>query len=213
MSNEGSFGRFPAVNIAWMVINILWYLGIVGLALFAIIAVIALAGGTDVTFEFPLNATTDASSLPYYLDLMHDSDGPKIVRFDKAVLHGSLKDFDFDIRLLIFLILSFGIAAFLLIVFNLKNFIASVRDGQPFILKNPRRLSIIAYVLILVGPIVGILQYILSGALIPHKPPAVELGASFDLHLITVVIGLIIMVIASVFEAGVRLQQDRDLTI
>jgi hypothetical protein len=41
----------------------------------------------------------------------------------------------------------------------------------------------------------------------------ISVRPALDLHLIAVVLGLVILVIAYAFEIGVRLQRDQDLTV
>ena len=198
---------YSPVRFASGVIRILWYLGLLGAVLFVLIAAAALTGIPDVAFEVPLNATAEIRSLSQATTL-------SITGYETPVIRGSFGDFPIATRLLICLILVVGVAAFLGTVYHLRKLIESVSQKRPIDSINPRRLRIIAYIVMVVGPLMGILQYLLSLNLLDKiGSGAAILRPNLDLHLITVILGLLILVIAAVFQAGLLLRKEADLTI
>jgi uncharacterized membrane protein len=101
---------------------------------------------------------------------------------------------------------------FLWIIYNLKKLLKTVDQGNPFEKDNPGRIRRIAY-----GVYVLIPLQIFSKLIMIGFSEAAKTGNFVDLLLrdlmMPVFLGTAILVIARVFETGVRLQQDQSLTI
>lgn len=92
--------------------------------------------------------------------------------------------------------------------------VRSVIKGDPFNDENPRRLKILGCFLTLAGPIEGLIGYTFT------KPYAARMiiegakvSAYLDLHLRTVFSGLLILALAWVFESGIKMRKEQELTI
>ena len=107
-----------------------------------------------------------------------------------------------------------------LLLYQLRALMRAVKAGHPFDPLNPQRIRRIAYVIIAVGPVKDILAFLQIASSFNAVHDAVTRalpGASVGYHVRfswePVVIGLIILAIAHAFDAGVRLQDDQDLTV
>lgn len=103
---------------------------------------------------------------------------------------------------------------------QLRMLVRTVSRGAPFDPANPARIRRIGWIVLAYGPLSGLLGFVESVALLTDVSaavkrafPAASVGVSLNLNLATVVVGLIILAIAEAFEAGVRLQQEQDLTV
>jgi hypothetical protein len=109
-------------------------------------------------------------------------------------------------------------AIFLWTCQQLRQLLRAVKRGHPFDPLNPKRICRIAWVVIAIGPVRDARQFIAavsaiqSGA-IRQALPGASVGYALRFSWETVVIGLVMLAIAYAFEAGVRLQNDQDLTI
>ncbi len=101
---------------------------------------------------------------------------------------------------------------FLWIIYHLRKIITTVEQGNPFEKENPSWIRRIAY-----GVFVWMPLQIFSKIMLKGLSEAVRADNFFDLLLrdfmMPVFLGTAILVIARVFETGVRLQQDQSLTI
>lgn len=108
-------------------------------------------------------------------------------------------------------LLSLGL---LWIVQQVRQFLRSVRKGTPFIPENARILRRIGYVVTLGGPIIGILTFIYGMAYQSMVDfPGADVTVPMNVYPFVMFLGLVILVIAQVFDYGVKLQAEQDLTV
>jgi hypothetical protein len=113
--------------------------------------------------------------------------------------------------------LSFALTMLAIVWFGvsqLRKVISSLRDEQPFAAANAARIRRIAYA-VLAGELLRAAFTIGSNIYIARY--FVADGMSFDVRLnmsiTTIVAGLIIFVLAEVFRAGARLEEEQSLTV
>jgi hypothetical protein len=111
-------------------------------------------------------------------------------------------------------------SVFLWTLHQLRGLMRTVRQGHPFDPLNSKRIRRIAYVIIASGPLYDLAQWFELAAtfnrvvaVMKHTLPAASVGYHVRVSWEPVVIGLIILAIAHAFDAGVRLQNDQDLTV
>jgi len=206
-----------------------WYGGIVLAAIAVLVQVVALLPGTRPTLHQMMMLRTPAT-----IRL------PVDVRYDPVLMQVALSQPSFDAFALVghsdviidagdetaaggvisIIWLLIAAAAILWVVKQLRLLIKSVRNGNPFDSQNPRRIRRIAFAVMASGPILGLLEFLrMIGAfnevarLVKEVLPGARAGYEVDLHPETIVVGLIILAIAYAFEAGVRLQNDQNLTV
>jgi hypothetical protein len=87
-----------------------------------------------------------------------------------------------------------------------------VRDGDPFVAANVRRLRIIGFILAVGVPVIGYVTQLIDGALAAGSTVG-ELGQSYTLSGNGPLAGLGVFVLAEVFAHGVRLREDVEGTV
>ena len=106
------------------------------------------------------------------------------------------------------------VAGYLFVVFQLRRVLRNVRQGQPFARDNARRLRIIGYMTLISGPAYGLLAHI-YGRVHQYQLdiPDATINVPIDVYPFAIFAGLIVLVIAQVFDYGARLQSEQDLTV
>ena len=105
-----------------------------------------------------------------------------------------------------------------LIAYLLRGLVRSAFAGRPFTFDNVRRLRLIGLCALIYGPLNMLGKWIqLSNAITHHNLQlnSVDLVARLgvDSAGTAIFLGLLIFVLAQVFDIGVRLQTDNDLTV
>ena len=131
-------------------------------------------------------------------------------------LRGSLK---FPIRrgpffLANAVLLVLAMAFFLWIAGQLRAVVRTVRDGKPFIALNATRMRRIGWGLIIGELTTAIVVFGESAYAMQHfSIEGLRLSARPDFSVFAIVQGMIVLVIAEVFRAGTRLEEDQSLTV
>ena len=96
----------------------------------------------------------------------------------------------------------------------MRLFLRSVRRGSPFSRENPKILRGIGYTVAAGGPVVGTVNHI-YGMVFIHSVdfPGAAVAVTMNVYPFVMFLGLIILVIAQVFDYGVKLQTEQDLTV
>lgn len=109
----------------------------------------------------------------------------------------------------------FASGFFLWIVYHLRLLMKTIKAGDPFNPANPVRIRRIGYSVIIWAPL-RLMSFGLKGVLIyqgSHLSFPALMPLSCMLALELVFFGLGILVIAQIFERGLQLQQEQDLTV
>ena len=110
------------------------------------------------------------------------------------------------------LILVMGVALWL--TTELQRVLRTVRDGKPFAASNATRVRRIAWVLIAGEFVRATIVYLENSYAATHfTAEGLRFTARPDLSVAVIIEGLIILVIAEVFRAGTRLDEDQSLTV
>jgi len=110
------------------------------------------------------------------------------------------------------LILVMGVALWL--TTELQRVLRTVRDGKPFAASNATRVRRIAWVLIAGEFVRATIVYLENSYAATHfTAEGLRFTARPDLSVAAIIQGLIILVIAEVFRAGTRLDEDQSLTV
>jgi hypothetical protein len=97
---------------------------------------------------------------------------------------------------------------------QLRAVFRTLRDGQPFVPANVIRIRRIGLVVIIGELARSALVYASNSYAMTHfSATGLQFDAPPDLHIFTIIHGLIILAIAEVFRAGTRLYEDQSLTI
>jgi hypothetical protein len=139
-----------------------------------------------------------------------------IERADIQGLHGSLR---FPLQrgrvfLVNSLVLILVLAAALWLTTELQRVLRTVRDGKPFAPSNATRVRRIAWVLIAGEFGRATIVYLENSYAAAHfTAEGFRFTVRPDLSVAAIIEGLIILVIAEVFRAGTRLDEDQSLTV
>ena len=95
---------------------------------------------------------------------------------------------------------------------QLRRFLRSIRQGQPFIAANAQRLRSLAWLIQVGGAAYGGL-YLLIGALVRQEIPEFNFRLPLNVPLIALFFSMVIFIIAEVFRIGVQMQEEQDLTV
>ena len=97
---------------------------------------------------------------------------------------------------------------------QLQAVFRTVRDGQPFVAENATRIRSIAFIVIFGELARTALVFAANRYAAMHfSATGLRFDAQLDLDVFAIIHGLIILVIAEVFRAGTRLDEDQSLTI
>ena len=103
----------------------------------------------------------------------------------------------------------------LLIIFHLRKIFLTIADGDPFSMDNSKRIRVIGWAVIAASAIKALLSFLLGlyfTTLIDL--PGLDLAANIGLQdFAGVFVGIIILILAEVFQHGARLQEESNLTV
>ena len=97
---------------------------------------------------------------------------------------------------------------------NLRAVFRTLRDGRPFVRANATRIRTIAW-LFIIGELARAAMVFFQNyyAMTHFSADGLRFDAPLDLNFTAIVDGLIILVIAEVFRAGTRLDEEQSLTV
>lgn len=107
----------------------------------------------------------------------------------------------------------------LMIVVHLLRFLETLKDGSPFIRENVLRMkyigwSVIAFTILRIIMLAGALYYMHSEVHVNGGSLALPAGEVAEgLHLELTLAGFIILIIAQIFDEGVKIKQEQELTV
>jgi len=112
------------------------------------------------------------------------------------------------------LLLILGIGVGLWLCTELQRVLRTVRDGRPFASSNATRVRRIAWIVIIGEFVRATIVYLENSYAAAHfTAEGLRFTARADFSVAAIVEGLIILVIAEVFRAGTRLDEDQSLTV
>jgi cytochrome b561 len=106
--------------------------------------------------------------------------------------------------------LTIGILVWLLV--HIYRLIRSISKNEPFAVENPRRVKRIAYGVLFLA-LVGLLSTVLDYLLVPAAQLKLLLYNLMGVPMWAAFLGLAFLVIARVFEEGLRLNETEKFTI
>jgi hypothetical protein len=106
------------------------------------------------------------------------------------------------------------LAFILWVLGQLRAVFRTLRDGQPFVSANATRIRRIAWAVIVGELVRSALAYFGSRYAMTHfSANGLHFNARLGLNIFAIICGLIILVIAEVFRAGTRLDEEQSLTV
>lgn len=201
-----------SVGFVWKLLQLFWYLG--WLAAILLFGLLVMINFTDFRIKYvhlPVEVSYENIDGQQVASPLTSPSSVAVVGFSDLVVEADLMADYMGVMLLIPSLLMVG---YLMIVFHLRRFLQTVREGNPFVPENPKRLRLIGWLVTLGAPVMGLLTHI-YGRVFVHfvKIPGATLEVTKDIYPFVIIPGLIILVIAHVFEIGVKIQEEQNLTI
>ncbi len=107
-----------------------------------------------------------------------------------------------------------GTFAVLFVVYIVRQIIVTVMEGQPFAAANVRRMRWIGLILMVGALAVPMIEYSVARLVLGQvTTEGIVLSPPFDLNFGVILVGLLLLILATVFEYGSRLESDQSLTI
>lgn len=206
-----AMGKRSVSSFLALLINLAWYLAAVTLALMLVVSAVPLFMDLSHTeLGIPVSFSVDTSTL-------HIT-APGVGKADIRDAHGSgtlrFPPPSGVVATTTALLAAAGLIIGLWVLTQLRDVFRTLRDGHPFVAANATRIRWIGYA-VLIGALVDSLAT--YGANAYARSHFAADGLRFDawprLDMYAIICGLIILVIAEVFRAGTRLDEDQSLTI
>jgi hypothetical protein len=206
-----ALGKRSVSSFLALLINVAWYLAAISLGLMLVLSAVPLF--TDLSHTevgLPVSFSVDTASFHII--------APGAVAADIRDAHGSgTLRFPPPSGVMLTttaLLAAAGLAIGLWVLTQLRDVFRTLRDGHPFVAANATRIRWIGYAVIIGAIVDSLATY---GANAYARSHFAADGLRFDawprLDMYAIICGLIILVIAEVFRAGARLDEDQSLTI
>jgi hypothetical protein len=206
------------VRVTKLLLDVIFFLGCagaVGIALWLAVSPLVMRDGRAGDATIPV-AVGEGLVYPT-IDVVLDRAAASTVQ--RAVLvnaRGELRiqTTDWSLQFLpnVGMLLALGVALF--IVHLLRLMLRTVSAGEPFAEANARRLRTIGFLLLVVGIVGPVLEYLVSSACLSRIPVSgLAVTAPLDARTDVILGGLLLLVLSAVFARGAELERDRSLTI
>ena len=198
------------------VVGAFWYLTILWIFLVFCFWLAVMLGWKptqgDVLYCIPISVKNIEFAEPPSSDTGKQLSLVKIMGYRDIVIADTLDRTNVSVTAILF-VLPASTAIFL-IFWQLRLFLRSVKEGRPFDRENPRRIRRIGYLVTVLGPLDSLMDLVLGWLYLPRiSLPDSSLNVNPDLHPDLIFLGFIILLIAQIFDEGVKMQDEQDLTV
>jgi len=212
--------RVPiSARIAKLWIDISLVVGLAGFSLVALWLVLSplVMAGPDSTADVAIPVAIGARSIKPVVVLQQAGAASSQVANPRIVDgRGELRfeTTSWSVQFFTNLVRLFGIAAVLYLLYLVRHTLHSALAGRPFAVDCIGRVRIIGLSLIALGFAIPVIEYFVALQVLARLDLAgLEVSPPFDVRQETVIAGLLILVLASIFSYGARLESDQSLTI
>ncbi|NOY88336.1 MAG: DUF2975 domain-containing protein [FCB group bacterium] len=211
MTETNDIGKLPSIKAISIVISWFYYLGWVAFGLITILFTVLYITDNNVKFiNLPISISYEENLDKIPPDFLNSDSKYQVVGVEKIKLHTN-NEGGFSFTLIMPVLLISGL---LWILYIIRKFIRTVKEGHPFSRDNPRRIRMIGFIVMISSPVIAAVQYIYAYQYIYMLDfPHAEIRVEPDISLMTIFLGLILFVIGHVYELGVKLKEENDLTI
>jgi hypothetical protein len=190
------------------IVNLIWWLEWLGGAYCIIMGTMAACIRKAYVFIIPINYDPITIRQIYTIQ----KNGPV------GILNSTNGNLAFGIRAnlqnIVMLLVAFCVlfGAILIITYQLKKILHSLKQHEPFQQKNIVRLKTIAFVLIGYSLLQWVFVIVVTQILVsPFRFPHMDLTYGFNYN--CVLMGVILLVVQEIFKSGMLLEEDKQLTI
>jgi hypothetical protein len=216
-----AMGKGSIASFLTVLLNVAWGVVALGLALTTVLLVLSpfvrgpmevdaslLVVGSNMTI--PVSFSVDARTHRVRAPTLGIEDAE--IRDARGSLRFPARRGAFFVGNMILLIFMFALA--LWVIGQLRDVFRTLRAGQPFVPDNARRIRWIGYGVI-VGELARSSMVFFENyyAMTHFSADGLRFDVRPDVNVFAIICGLIILVIAEVFRAGTRLDEDQSLTV
>jgi hypothetical protein len=207
-----TIGKSSLSSVLKVVVDVVWYLSIAGLALAVVLAALSVVrrGNVPGHLNVPVLFTVDPGS--YHISAP-----------DYGITGAELTDVSGDLhfrspggQLLLFFAayIAVGLAIVMVVLYQLRTILATLAAGSPFVAANASRIRFIGWVVI-IGEVVQAFVDFMGQMIVKatFEATGVTFGWSFHMSFQTLFWGFVILAVAEVFRLGVELREDQSLTV
>jgi hypothetical protein len=205
--------KSPVASFLAGLVTLFWYLAMVGLALSVLMLLVSPFIGTrdlKVDVKIPVALSLNATTHP-------------VIAGTPDVTDGKLEDLRGSIRFVPLkrgfvaasaVVLAVVISLVMWVLHQLRAVFRTLKDGQPFVPENAVRLRKIGWAVIIGETLRAALALLQNAYAANHfSVSSLTFVVRPDYNALTVIGGFIILVIAEVFRAGTRLDEEQSLTV
>jgi hypothetical protein len=215
MKNSKPKSVIPFIKV---ILNIMWYMGIIVTIIFLLISILFYTGvfkdDNKGKFKFTVE---DISSILIMDCKTKDVIKSKDPAFTDAIIN-PVDSLTFNtndphfILFFIFLALTYFTINFL-ILFHLRKIFSELPANSPFTYQNYKSIRFIAFLTIVSACGLQILKTVVSFFLSAKYAIEVKLNIGTPSILTFLILGLIILAISEIFNHGIKLKEEQDLTV
>ena len=214
-------GKRSLVSLVTVVLNIAWGLCALGLALTVLLFVLVPVVKEPLEVDASWLIVGTRMTVP--VSFAVDPDGPHVAAPSLGIADAQLRDLrgrltfpttpgPFLVGNAILLLIVFSLA--LWVTGNLKAVFRTLREGQPFVAVNASRIRAVAYGVVLIEVARSAITWFENYyVMVNFSAQGLRFSAAPELNVFAIILGLIILAIAEVFDDGSRLHEDHSLTI
>ena len=212
MSELANLKDSKALKICYFFTNLSYYLSLVCfVGVMLLLAVDGITGAKVIKYmHLPVEVTYEDIGRTLPLEQIKSDDIMPVVGFQNVKL--DVSNFDHMAQnMWIPFILLIGLV-YVLYLFRL--FLRTVRENSPFAPENPQRLKRIGYLVTAAGPVAGIMNNIYARIYIHFIDlPGATIDVTKNDYAYPIFLGLMIIVIAHIFDIAVKMKLEQDLTV
>lgn len=202
---------YPSATIkaAWVATQIAYIMGWVGLGVITILAI--------VMFSFDFNAISISLPIEVYFSETGAVEFSEAIGNHKTLIKGFqgvvVAGSDIDLQRYIMWMPLVLIGFYLMIVYNLRMCLKNIKDGHPFDFKNVGYFKNAGLLILIGGPIYGLLIYIYGfiGTYFIEIPGG-EVSPIMNIHLEAILAGLLILAFAQIYKEAIKIKAEHDFT-
>ena len=212
MSDITNLKDSKALKVCYFFTNLTYYLSLVcfvGVSL--LLAVDGITGMKVINhMQLPIEVTYEEIGRHLPLDQIQSDDLMPVIGFQQVKL--DVSNFDHMAQnMWIPLILLVGL---IYVLYLFRLFLRTVRENSPFAPENPQRLKRIGYLVTAAGPVAGIMNNIYARIYMHYIDlPGATIEVTKNDYAYPIFLGLMIIVIAQIFDMAVKMKLEQDLTV
>ena len=211
MSENNPFKDSKALKVSWFFIRFAWYASWFVLVLGVVIIIMGNFSNFGVRYvNLPVEVSYRDFGENLPLDQIATAETAPVIGFSMVQI--DISQFPWMINMIwIPLGLLLGLMWMIKI---LSEFLRKVRQGKPFDPKNPLLLKQFGLLVVCAGPVFGLLNFIYANICVHLiELPGADIKMEPNVYPFLIFLGLMILVIAKIFDLAVEMKNESDLTI